>query len=63
MQERETLWEDPALINHLLNRATTAFEFVRGKSILASKVLEFGMEQLRLMAAKSENMMMQQCDR
>jgi hypothetical protein len=34
-------------------RAVTAFRFVQRESMIASKVLDFGMEQLRLLGEES----------
>lgn len=61
-QSYQGTWEDPVLIDYWRNRAMTAFAFVQGQSIIASKVLVFGMEQLSLLAAKSEKIEMQDHD-
>jgi hypothetical protein len=54
MQEDQAPWEDQVVIEYWKTRAVTAFAFVQGESMIASKVLDFGMEQLRLLGAKSE---------
>jgi hypothetical protein len=46
--------EDPVVIEYWRQRAIAAFEHVRQESMIACKVLEFGMEQLRLLGDKSE---------
>jgi hypothetical protein len=46
--------EDPAVIEYWKQRAIIAFEHVRRESMIACKVLEFGMEQLKLLGDKSE---------
>jgi hypothetical protein len=45
--------EDPAMIDYWRQRAIVAYEHVRKGSTIACKVLEFGMEQLRLLGDKS----------
>jgi hypothetical protein len=61
-QSCQGMWEDPVQIDYWRNRATMAFAFVQGKSVIASKVLDFGMEQLSLMGVKSETIEMQDCN-
>jgi hypothetical protein len=45
--------EDPRIIEEWKLRAVTAFRFVQRESMIASKVLDFGMEQLRLLGEES----------
>jgi hypothetical protein len=52
---RASAWiEEPVVIEYWKQRAIIAFEHVRRESMIACKVLEFGMEQLRLIGDKSE---------
>jgi hypothetical protein len=46
--------EDPVVIEYWRQRAIGAFEHVRQESMIACKVLEFEMEQLRLLGDKTE---------
>jgi hypothetical protein len=59
-QNSQAKWEDPEMIEHWKNRAVTAFAFVQGESMVAAKVLDFGMEQLSLLGAKAEMNEMQE---
>ncbi|KAE9366811.1 hypothetical protein N431DRAFT_495200 [Stipitochalara longipes BDJ] len=51
----ENSWmDDPTMVEYWTQRAIVAFEHVKQESMVACKVLEFGMEQLRLLGDKSE---------
>jgi hypothetical protein len=45
---------DPALVEYWKQRAIGAFEHVRRESMIASKILEFGVEQLRILGNECE---------
>lgn len=46
--------QKPEMIDFWKNRAMTAFTFVQKESMIASKVLDFGMQQLKLFGELSE---------
>ena len=50
----QTPWmDDPAVIEYWRHRGIAAYEHVRKESMVASKVLEFGMEQMRMLDDRS----------